>query len=126
MNSLVKRELVRGLPDMEFCNEGLCEACEKGKSNKASHRSKDSTSINVPLQLLHMDLFGPMNVLSFSRKRYAMVIVDDFSKYTCVRSGVFVEGGLNTNCTVLLKFVWIVLLFKYETNLRRKYKRNNI
>ena len=41
MNSLVKRELVRGLPDMEFCKEGLCEACEKGKSKKASHRSKD-------------------------------------------------------------------------------------
>ena len=31
MNSLVKRELVRGFPDMEFCKEGLCEACEKGK-----------------------------------------------------------------------------------------------
>ena len=43
-----------------------------------------------------------------------------------VRSVVFVEGGLNTNCTVLSKFVWLVLLFKYETNLRRKYKRNNI
>ena len=43
-----------------------------------------------------------------------------------VRSVVFVEGGLNTNCTILSKFVWLVLLFKYETNLRRKYKRNNI
>ena len=44
MNSLVKRELVRGFPDMEFCKEGLCEACEKGKSKKASHRSKDMTT----------------------------------------------------------------------------------
>ena len=40
MNSLVKKELVRGLPDMEFYKGGLCEACEKGKSKKASHRSK--------------------------------------------------------------------------------------
>ena len=45
MNSLVKRELVRGLPQMEFTQEGLCEACQKGKSKKASHRSTD-TSIN--------------------------------------------------------------------------------
>ena len=30
---------------------------------------------------------------------------------TSVRSGVFVEGGLNTNCTVLSKFVWIDLMF---------------
>ena len=37
MNSLVKRELVRGLPQMEFYQEGLYEACEKGKSKKASH-----------------------------------------------------------------------------------------
>ena len=59
MNSLVKRELVRGLPQMEFCKEGLCEACEKGKSKKASHRSKDMTNISEPLQLIHMDLFWP-------------------------------------------------------------------
>ena len=84
MNSLVKRELVRGLPDMEFCKKGLCEACEKGKSKKASHRSKEMTSITEPLQLLHMDLFGPVNVMSLSRKRYALVIVDDFTKYTWV------------------------------------------
>ena len=84
MNSLVKRELVRGLPDIEFCKEGLCEACEKGKSKKALHRSKDLTSITEPLQLLHMDLFGSVNVMSLSRKRYALVIVDDFSKYTWV------------------------------------------
>ena len=32
MNSLVKRELVRGLPQIEFTQEGLCEACQKGKS----------------------------------------------------------------------------------------------
>ena len=49
MNYLVKRELVRGLSDMEFCKEGLYEACEKGKSKKASHRSKDMTSITEPL-----------------------------------------------------------------------------
>ena len=84
MNSLVKRELVRGLPDMEFRKEGLCEACEKGKSKKASHGSKDMTSITNPLQLLPMDLFGPVNVMSLSWKRYALVIVDDFSKYTLV------------------------------------------
>ena len=42
------------------------------------------TSITDPLQLIHMDLFGPVNVMSLSGKRYALVIVDDFSKYTWV------------------------------------------
>ena len=98
MNSLVKKELVRGLPDMEFCKEGLCEACEKGKSKKASNRSKDSTSITEPLQLLHMDLFGPANVMSLSRKRYALVIVDDFSKYTWV---LFLDSKDQTPKTII-------------------------
>lgn len=84
MNSLVKKELVRGLPQMEFYHERLCEACEKGKSKRSSHRSKELTSIIEPLQLLHIDLFGPVNVLSMSKKRYSLVIVDDYSKYTWV------------------------------------------
>ena len=84
MNSLVKRELVRGLPKMEFTHEGLCEACQKGKSKKASHKSTDTSVITEPLQLIHMDLFGPVKVMSMSKKRYALVIVDDYSKYTWV------------------------------------------
>ncbi|XP_074377221.1 uncharacterized protein LOC141718736 [Apium graveolens] len=78
------RELVRGLPEMEFCPEGLCEACEKGKSKRASHKKKTVSDIAEPLQLLHMDLFGPVNVISMSRKKYCLVIVDDYSRYTWV------------------------------------------
>ena len=47
-------------------------------------RSKDMTNITEPLQLLHIDLFGPVNVMSLSRKRYDLVIVDDFFNYTWV------------------------------------------
>ena len=71
MNSLVKREFVRGLPQMEFTQEGLCEAYQKGKSKKASHKSTNTSAITEPLWLLHMDLFGPVNV-------------DVYSKYTWV------------------------------------------
>ena len=84
MNSLVKRELVRGLPQMEFTQEGLCEACEKGNLKKAPHKSTDTSAITEPLQLLHMDLFSLMNVMSMSKKRHALVIVDNYSKCTWV------------------------------------------
>ena len=63
MNSLVKRKLVISLPQMEFC-KGHYETCEKGKSKKESHRSKDMTNISEPLQLIYMDFFGPVNVMS--------------------------------------------------------------
>ena len=84
MNALVRRELVRGLPPMEFISDGLCEACQFGKSKHTAHKDKEFSSITEPLQLVHMDLFGPVNVLSMSRKRYTLVMVDDFSKYTWV------------------------------------------
>ena len=44
-----------------------------------------------PMYLLHADLFGHVNVLSLSRKKYALVIMDDFSRYTWVRCLTFKE-----------------------------------
>jgi transposase InsO family protein len=37
-----------------------------------------------PLELLHMDLFGPVAYLSIGGSKYGLVIVDDFSRYTWV------------------------------------------
>ncbi|GJT44611.1 putative ribonuclease H-like domain-containing protein [Tanacetum coccineum] len=36
------------------------------------------------LELLHMDLCGPMRVASINRKKYILVIVDDYSRYACI------------------------------------------
>jgi hypothetical protein len=41
-------------------------------------------STNSPLELLHLDLFGPINILSILRKRFVLVIVDDYSRFTWV------------------------------------------
>ena len=35
-----------------------------------------------PLELLHMDLFGPSRTMSLGENYYALVIVDDYSRYT--------------------------------------------
>ena len=82
MNLLVKKNLVRGLPKVEFTKDGLCDACQKGKQRKASFKSKTESSIDEPLQLLHMDLFGPVNIMSISKKKYCLVIVDDFTRFS--------------------------------------------
>nr|GEX11825.1 copia protein [Tanacetum cinerariifolium] len=37
------------------------------------------------LHLLHMDLCGPMRIASINGKRYVLVIVDDYSRYTWVQ-----------------------------------------
>ncbi|KAJ9542400.1 hypothetical protein OSB04_028906 [Centaurea solstitialis] len=84
LNQLCINNLVIGLPDYRYTKESLCSACEKGKQTKASFKSKQISSISSPLQLLHMDLFGPVNVQSIGGKKYTLVIVDEYSRYTWV------------------------------------------
>nr|GEU85863.1 hypothetical protein [Tanacetum cinerariifolium] len=55
-----------------------------GKINKASHPPKVVPSTHSKLELLHMDLCGPMRVASINEKRYILVIVDDYSRFTWV------------------------------------------
>ncbi|GJV62392.1 putative ribonuclease H-like domain-containing protein [Tanacetum coccineum] len=80
LNKLVKGNLVRGLPSKIFQNDHTCVACQKGKQHKASCKAKLVSSISQPLQLLHMDLFGPTSVRSINHKTYCLVITDDFSR----------------------------------------------
>ncbi|GJS10482.1 putative ribonuclease H-like domain-containing protein [Tanacetum coccineum] len=82
LNRLVKGNLVRGLPSKLFQNDHTCVACQKGKQHKASCKAKLVSSISHPLQLLHMDLFGPTSVRSLNHKTYCLVITDDFSRFS--------------------------------------------
>ncbi|GJW42954.1 ribonuclease H-like domain-containing protein [Tanacetum coccineum] len=61
-----------------------CVACQKGKQHKASCKTKTVSFICKPLQLLHMDLFGPVSVRSINRKSYCLVVTDDFSRFSWV------------------------------------------
>ncbi|GJY89834.1 putative ribonuclease H-like domain-containing protein [Tanacetum coccineum] len=80
LNKLVKGNLVRGLPSKIFQNDHTCVACQKRKQHKASCKAKSVSSISQPLQLLHMDLFGPTSVRSLNHTTYCLVITDDFSR----------------------------------------------
>ncbi|GJX27085.1 putative ribonuclease H-like domain-containing protein [Tanacetum coccineum] len=77
INKLVKGHLVRGLPSKVFVNDHTCVACKKGKQHKASCKAKLERIIRKPLELLHMDLFGPVSVESINKKRYCLVVTDD-------------------------------------------------
>ncbi|GJT19109.1 retrovirus-related pol polyprotein from transposon TNT 1-94 [Tanacetum coccineum] len=55
-----------------------------GKRKKASHPPKSIPSDYSKLELLHMDLCGPMRVALVIGKKYILVIVDDFSRFTWV------------------------------------------
>nr|GEW30416.1 hypothetical protein [Tanacetum cinerariifolium] len=85
MNSLVKGDLVRGLPFKLFKNGHTCVACCKGKQHKVSYKTiRAVSSIFEPFQLLHMDLFGPTSIRSIDHKYYCIVITDDYSRFCWV------------------------------------------
>nr|GEV40299.1 retrovirus-related Pol polyprotein from transposon TNT 1-94 [Tanacetum cinerariifolium] len=84
INDLAKNDLVSGLPKFKYVKEHLCPSCDQGKSKRASHPPKPVLNSKQQLRLLHMDLCGPMRVASINGKRYVLVIVDDYSRYTWV------------------------------------------
>nr|GEW55674.1 putative ribonuclease H-like domain-containing protein [Tanacetum cinerariifolium] len=84
INNLTRHDLVDGLPKFKYEKDHLCSAYERGKSKKAFHPPKLVSSDNFKLELLHMDLCGPMRVASINEKKYILVIVDNYSRYTWV------------------------------------------
>ncbi|GJY35577.1 ribonuclease H-like domain-containing protein [Tanacetum coccineum] len=56
----------------------------KGKQHRASCKKIEERTIREPLELLHMDLFGPVSVESVNRKKYCLVVTDDCSKFSWV------------------------------------------
>ncbi|GJR89890.1 retrovirus-related pol polyprotein from transposon TNT 1-94 [Tanacetum coccineum] len=77
--------LVRGLPKLKFEKDHPCSACAMGKSKKKPHISKSEDTNQEKLYLLHMDLCGPMRVASVNGKKYILIIVDDYSRFTWVK-----------------------------------------
>ncbi|XP_070002292.1 uncharacterized protein [Nicotiana sylvestris] len=82
LNKLIQKDLVRGLPMSKFEVKKVCDAYARGKHVKSSFKSKKDVSTSKPLDLLHIDLCGPMRVKNRGGKRYILVIVDDYSNIT--------------------------------------------
>ncbi|GJS00198.1 putative ribonuclease H-like domain-containing protein [Tanacetum coccineum] len=82
INLLSKKDIVIGLPKLKYVKDQLCSFCEVSKAKRSSFKSKVVPSSKGRLNLLHMDLCGPMLVASINGKKYILVIVDDCSRYT--------------------------------------------
>lgn len=67
-NKLITKDLVRGLPEQKWDSDQIYSACAQGKQTKSSFKPKGVVSLTKPLELLHMDLCGPMRVLSIRAK----------------------------------------------------------
>nr|GEX10630.1 retrovirus-related Pol polyprotein from transposon TNT 1-94 [Tanacetum cinerariifolium] len=89
INHLARQGLVRSIPKLKFKKDHLCCACAMGKSKKKSHKPKSEDTNQEKIYLLQMDLYGPIRVESVNEKKYILIIVDDYSRFTwvkCLRS----------------------------------------
>ncbi|GKA59201.1 putative ribonuclease H-like domain-containing protein [Tanacetum coccineum] len=98
MNKLVRGNLVRGLPSKLFENDHTCVALSKGKPTQASCKTKLMSSISQPLQMLHIDLFGPTSVKSINHKTYCLVVTDDYSSFD--NGTEFKNNDMNQFCGI--------------------------
>jgi hypothetical protein len=81
---LLKNDHIVGLTNVTFEKYKVCGACQAGKQHGAPHHAKNVVTTKMPLELLHMDLFGSVAYLGIGGNKYGLVIVDDFSLFTWV------------------------------------------
>ncbi|KAK1683899.1 hypothetical protein QYE76_044747, partial [Lolium multiflorum] len=85
LQSLHKGNHIVGLMEsVSFAKDRVCRACVEGKMHDSPHPSKTIISSKRILELLHVDLFGPVTHASLGAKKHCLVIVDDYSRYTWV------------------------------------------
>ena len=60
-----------------------CEPCVKSKQHK-EHRPSSESDTKAPLELLHVDVCGPMQVPSLGGSKYIATFLDDYSKLSVV------------------------------------------
>nr|GEV02363.1 Gag-Pol polyprotein [Tanacetum cinerariifolium] len=72
INFLLKKDIVNGLPKLKFAKDQLCSSCELGKAKRSTFKTKIILSSKGRLNLLHMDLCGPMRIEGINEKKYIL------------------------------------------------------
>jgi hypothetical protein len=75
--------MVRGLQQVDSANH-VCEGCVLGKQSRLSFPSGTSQRVKAPLQLVHTDIYGPLDPISFGGNKYFITFIDDFSRKSWV------------------------------------------
>ncbi|CAI7898499.1 unnamed protein product [Closterium sp. NIES-54] len=87
LRGMHSRLLVSGLPmslpPLPPSPAPPCLPCVEGRQHAAPHSSSFPPT-SAPLQTLHMDLWGPACVSGQGLKRYFLLVVDDYTRYTTV------------------------------------------
>ncbi|KAK2407959.1 putative mitochondrial protein [Trifolium repens] len=79
LKTLYEKNMVEGLPNINNPIE-MCEDCIIGKQHRDSFPQGKAWRAEKILQLLHLDICGPINPTSNGNKRYFITFIDDYSR----------------------------------------------
>ncbi|GJW18239.1 retrovirus-related pol polyprotein from transposon TNT 1-94 [Tanacetum coccineum] len=89
INLLSKKDIVIGLPKLKYVKDQLCSSCEPIKAKRSSFKTKVVPSSKGRLNLLHMDLCGPMR----NKKNEDQIVLRN--KARLVAKGYAQEEGID-------------------------------
>ncbi|GJR50395.1 retrovirus-related pol polyprotein from transposon TNT 1-94 [Tanacetum coccineum] len=95
INLLSKKDVVIGLPKLKYVKDQLCSSCEVSKAKRSSFKSKTIPSSKGRLNLLHMDLCGPMRVASINGKKLFLNLQAPYFYVRTDRGTEFLNKTLN-------------------------------
>jgi hypothetical protein len=82
MLKIANKEIVKDLPKMEKTGKGVYGPCQLGTQTQAAHKKTLGILTSINLELLHVDLIGPTRTASLGGRKYILVVVDDYSRFT--------------------------------------------
>ncbi|KAM2036667.1 hypothetical protein ACFX16_039588 [Malus domestica] len=79
IKKLKDNDMVHGLPYLDEYDK-VCEGCQYGKQHRERFPSGQAQRAGAPLELVHVDLCGPMRIESTGGNKYFMLLVDDATR----------------------------------------------
>ena len=79
MQLMSKNHMAHGMPLVNQPNE-ICDGCLMSKQTRKPFPTKSNFSAKTALELIHLDLCGPIFPSTPAGNRYFMLLVDDYSR----------------------------------------------
>ena len=115
MVKIRKFRKVRGIPNLKKPDVGLCKNYQIGKMGKTSFKSKYYQCEDI-LEIMHIDLCGPIGVESYNGEFFLILFVDDYSKMMTIMY-------LREKSEAFEKFKWYLARVEKEIGKILKYLR---
>jgi hypothetical protein len=103
LHKLQKDDHILVLTNIVFEKDSPCDACQVRKQDGTHHHAKNIMTTTIPLEMLHMDLFGPVAYISIGGNKYDLVIINDYSRFTLVFLFARQKGNLRGAKEILEK-----------------------